>query len=383
MWERIRATCLWLVLLLTFPGHAAPWSDIAEKAKGQTVHFYLWSGSPDALNYLHWAATTLQTRYQVELQVHPVNDLDQVIKQLTPKPGEAPHPTEIDLLWLNGLSFAHLRNHALLYGPLVEQLPNWSYVNQTLPVDKDASFPTLGLEAPWGMGQLVFIHDAKLLYNPPQNFSELLSYARAFPGRITYPRPPQFLGTQFLQALLIELTGNDPALQRPVDKANFADITAPLWRYLDDLHPYLWHQGMSFPPSGNAMIEMLAKKEIDLVPTFNPNMLYAAQSQGRLPLSTKVYAMDSGALTNIHYLAIPAQATAKEGALMTINFLLSPEAQSRKGMINIWGDLSVLRSESLSGALKHVPTYQAIESPAPSWANALNQAWLKRYGNRR
>lgn len=379
MWGKIRTTYLSLILLFALPVHALTWSEVTENAKGQVVNFYLWSGNSDAINYLKWTASTLKTRYQIDLRIHPVRNLDAVIHQLsTPLKAKA-GSAKVDLLWLNGLSFAYLRNNAMLYGPFVEQLPNWSYVDQSLPLEQDAALPTLGLEAPWGMGQLVYIYDSKRLYNPPQNYYELLSYARAFPGRITYPSPKHFMGTLFLQALLVELSNNHPALQQPVNDVDFAALTAPLWRYLDDFHPYLWRRGKAFPTSATAMTKMLAQNEIDLIPSFNPNMLYAAQSKGNLPLTTKVYAMDRGALTTIHYLAIPALAKAKEGALVTINFLLSPEAQSRKGMINVWGDLSILRNESLTGAIKHVSTYHPITMPEPSWATALNQAWVKRY----
>lgn len=374
MWGKIRTIYLSLMLLFTLPAHAQTWSEITENAQGQVVDFYLPAGSSDAINYLKWSASILHTRYQIVLRIHPVHDFNAVIQDLS-----APLKAKADVLWLSGSSFAHLRNNAMLYGPFVEQLPNWSYVDQSLPIEQDAALTTLGLEAPWGMGQLAYIYDSKRLYNPPQNYHELLSYARAFPGRIAYPSPKQFLGTQFLQALLIELTNNNPALQQSVNDADFAALTAPLWRYLDDLHPYLWRQGKVFPTSATAMMKMLAQNKIDLIPTFNTNMLYDAQSKGHLPLSTKVYSMDRGALTVIHYLAIPSAAQAKEGALVTINFLLSPEAQSRKGMISVWGDLSILRSESLTGAVKHVSTYYPITAPDPSWARALNEAWIKRY----
>ncbi|MCV5225301.1 ABC transporter substrate-binding protein, partial [Escherichia coli] len=77
--------------------------------------------------------------------------------------------------------------------------------------------------------------------------------------------------------------------------------------------------------------------QTDLAITFNPNAVFSAQSSGNLAESTKAYAMDAGALSNIHFLAIPWNANASAGAQVAINFLLSPEAQSRKGNLNIWG----------------------------------------------
>ncbi|EDM56733.1 ABC transporter substrate-binding protein, partial [Vibrio parahaemolyticus AQ3810] len=93
------------------------------------------------------------------------------------------------------------------------------------------------------------------------------------------------------------------------------------------------------------------------------------------------YAMDAGALSNIHFLAIPWNANASAGAQVAINFLLSPEAQSRKGNLNIWGDPSVLSSQYLTGSAKNTQQFKSIAEPHPSWQSALEKEWLKRYGN--
>jgi putative thiamine transport system substrate-binding protein len=91
--------------------------------------------------------------------------------------------------------------------------------------------------------------------------------------------------------------------------------------------------------------------------------------------------MDSGALSNIHFLAIPWNANAKAGALVAINFLLSPEAQSRKGDISVWGDPSVLNKQYLTGSAAKTQQFKSVAEPHPSWQSALEQEWLKRYGS--
>jgi putative thiamine transport system substrate-binding protein len=52
--------------------------------------------------------------------------------------------------------------------------------------------------------------------------------------------------------------------------------------------------------------------------------------------------MAGGAIGNTHFLAIPFNASAKEGAQVLINFMLSPLAQARKADIAVWGDPTVL-----------------------------------------
>ncbi|MCV4639280.1 ABC transporter substrate-binding protein, partial [Escherichia coli] len=85
----------------------------------------------------------------------------------------------------------------------------------------------------------------------------LLAFARAHPGSVTYPRPPDFTGTALLEQLLIALTDQPAALRQPPQPATFAAVTAPLWRYLDALHPALWRAGKDFPASPARMDAML------------------------------------------------------------------------------------------------------------------------------
>ncbi|GAK15034.1 ABC transporter, periplasmic substrate-binding protein YnjB [Vibrio sp. JCM 19053] len=60
---------------------------------------------------------------------------------------------------------------------------------------------------------------------------------------------------------------------------------------------------------------------------------------------------------------------------------MSPEAQSRKGNLNIWGDPSVLSNQYLTGSAKNTQQFKSIAEPHPSWQAALEKEWLKRYGN--
>lgn len=370
-------------LLLTFTASATDnWQMVTDQAKGQTVYFHAWGGSQEINNYLRWAAGEIEDKYDVTLKHVKVTDIAETTSRLIAEKAAAKNNGgSVDLVWINGENFKSMKNNGLLYGPFVEKLPSWQFVDKSLPVDSDFTEPTLGLEAPWGVGQLVFIHDAARLNNPPQSFAELLSYANAYPNRLSYPRPPEFHGTSFLKALLIELTNNDPSLSQPVEQADFSLITQPLWQYLDNFHKVAWRQGKQFPSSSSEMTQLLDDGQIDLAITFNPNAVFSAQATGKLAPSTATYAMNAGALSNIHFLAIPWNATASEGAQVVINFLLSPEAQSRKGDLNIWGDPSVLENQYLKGSAKNTKLFKSIAEPHPSWQVALEKEWLQRYGN--
>lgn len=380
--KKLLSTIGILAATISAPTFAENWQDVEQQANGQTVYFHAWGGSQEINRYIQWAGKELKDRYNVTLNHVKVTDIAETTTRLLAEKAAGKNTGgSVDMVWINGENFKSMKDNQLLFGPFVEQLPNWQYVDKTLPVDVDFSEPTNGLEAPWGVGQLVFIHDKMTLNNPPESFSEMLSYAKAFPNRLTYPRPPEFHGTSFLKALLIELTGNDQALQQPVSEDNFELVTKPLWRYLDEFHTVAWRGGKQFPAGTAETIQLLDDGQIDLAITFNPNAVYSAQANGNLAKSTEAYAMNQGALSNIHFLAIPWNANAKAGAQVAINFLLSPEAQSRKGDLNVWGDPSVLSGEYLSGSAKNTQQFKSIAEPHPSWQSALEKEWLKRYGN--
>ncbi|CAE6902788.1 Protein YnjB [Vibrio sp. B1REV9] len=358
------------------------WQKIEQQADGQTIYFHAWGGSQEINRYIQWAGKELKSRYNVTLNHVKVTDISETTTRLIAEKAAGKNSGgSVDMVWINGENFKSMKDNQLLFGPFVNDLPSWQYVDKSLPVDVDFSEPTDGLEAPWGVGQLVFIHDEETLNNPPRSFSEMLSYAKAFPNRLTYPRPPEFHGTSFIKALLMEVTNNATELQQPVTKEVFTQVTQPLWRYLDEFHRVAWRGGKQFPAGTAESVQLLDDGQIDLAVTFNPNAVFSAQSSGNLAESTKAYAMDAGALSNIHFLAIPWNANASAGAQVAINFLLSPEAQSRKGDINIWGDPSVLNSQYLTGTAKNTQQFKSIAEPHPSWQAALEKEWLKRYGN--
>ncbi|MDO6705461.1 ABC transporter substrate-binding protein [Photobacterium sp. 1_MG-2023] len=364
------------------------WQEIEQQARGQTVFFNAWGGSQPINSYLRWVAREVKSRYGITLNHVKVADIAETSQRLlAEKAAGKASGGSVDLVWINGENFRTLKTNDLLDGPFVAKLPNWKRVDKRLPVYEDFTEPTDGLEAPWGIGQLVFIHDTLTLKNPPASFTELLSLAKAFPGKVTYPQPPAFHGTSFLKAALIELSNADPALYEPIDpaadQAKFDRITAPLWRYLDQLHPVAWQQGERFPGSATEMLQLLDDRQLLVAITFNPNEAKAAILRGELPETAQTFAFEQGALSNIHFLAIPWNASAKAGARVVINFLMSPEAQARKANSQIWGDPSVLTTDAFSGAdeAQTFELFRAIAEPHPSWQTALETAWQQRYGH--
>ncbi|WP_022942152.1 ABC transporter substrate-binding protein [Psychromonas hadalis] len=358
------------------------WSKVEKQAKGQTVYFYAWGGSQQINDYLRWVDKQLQQQFDVRLQHVKVNDISTAISRLlAEKAAGKTSAGTIDMVWINGENFKNMKQNQLITQPFVQQLPNWQFVNTDFPVNNDFTEPTEGLEAPWGIGQLIFIHDKKRTPTPPTSMTKLLQFAKQNPNKFSYPQPPSFHGTGFLKTALLELVEDPALLYQAVDKNTFSKITNPLWQYLDQLHPVSWHQGKQFPTSSAHTLQLLDDGELDLAISFNPNEVSSAQSNGTLADTTDSYAMTNGALSNIHFLSIPFNANAKEGALVAINFLLSPVAQSKKGDLKQWGDPSVLKKQYISGSAANTKLFKSVAEPHPSWQAALEQEWQKRYGH--
>ena len=395
-WRR-RSALVVLAASLTTPlwAQTAPaWNEIEQKARGQTVYFNAWAGSQNINAYLKWAGTEVQKRYGVTLDHVKITDTAEVVKRVrNEKTAGKLSGGSVDLVWINGENFATMKREGLLFGPFSESLPNFAFVDtKGKPTTRlDFSEPVEGLEAPWGMAQLTFFADSKRVPSPPRSMKALLSFAQANPGRITYPRLPDFHGTTFIKQALLDTNPDRSALYQPVTPEALAKAGAPLWAFLDALHPHLWRSGKQFPQNAAAVRQMMADGELLLALTFNPNEAANEIAASRLPTSVTSYQFDSGTIGNTHFLAIPFNASAKEGAQVLANFLLSPEAQARKADIAQWGDPTVLALDKLSATdrarftAKPVPGQVAqvvptLPEPHGSWVGALEQEWLKRYG---
>ncbi|MET4130252.1 ABC transporter substrate-binding protein [Roseovarius sp. MBR-6] len=373
------------------------WPAITEAAKGQTVYWHAWGGGNAINDYIAWAAGEVKSRHGVSVEHVKLKDTaDAVSRVIAEKSAGKDAGGAVDLIWINGENFAAMKEQGLLFGPWAEDLPNWQFVDVAgkPAVTSDFTVPTEGLEAPWGMAQIVFYHDTARLAEPPRSIPALAAWARANPGRFAYPQPPDFLGSTFLKQAVIELTPDPRVLQEPVSEETYAAATAPLWGYLDDLTPNLWRGGAAYPQSGPRLIQLMNDGEIDLALSFNPNEPSNAIANYELPETVRTYVLDGGTIGNASFVAIPYNANAKEGALVLANFLMSPEAQARKQDPVIWGSGTVLALDKLSpedraafdaielgvATLSPAELGQSLPEPHPSWMVRLEEDWTARYG---
>lgn len=376
----------------------ADWTSVLEEAKGQTVYWHAWGGEPRINDYIAWAGRQISERHGVELVHVKVSDTGSVVSQvLAEKTAGTTAGGSVDLIWINGENFAAMKREGLLLSESwANKLPSFQFVDVSgkPTVINDFTVPTDGLEAPWGMAQLVFYNDTAITKKVPGSMASLLEWAQSNPGRFSYPQPPDYVGSTFLKQALYELVKDPTVLQQSADEAEFKEVVEPLFAYLDQLHPHMWRSARAFPQNTASLRQLVADGELEIGFAFNPSAASNAIANNELPDTVRSFVLENGTIGNTHFVAIPFNANAKAGAMVLADFLMSPEAQLRKQDPTVWGDPTVLdvtktpaeeraafdKLDLGIATLKPSELGIVLPEPHPSWMVELEKAWLARYG---
>ncbi|HEX6737890.1 MAG TPA: ABC transporter substrate-binding protein [Vicinamibacteria bacterium] len=324
----------------------ATWEEVQRQARGQTVTWMMWQGDPGINAYVQqWVAPRLQERHGVTLKaVSGQGNL--IVSALMTEKEARRAQSDIDMMWINGETFYQLRQIDALYGPFTARLPNANAIDFENPFIKfDFQQEVQGYECPWGNVQLALIYDSARVAEPPRTRAALLEWARRHPGRFTFDS--SFTGMTLLKSWLIDIAGGPQALAGPFDAARYERHSAALWSYLAELKPHLWRRGETFPGSVAELHKLFTSGEVDFTMSNNDAEVDNKILQGALPQTARAYVLDSGTIQNTHYLGIVANAPHAAGAMVAIDFMISPEAQWEKLKPSVWGDGTVLAVDRL------------------------------------
>jgi len=324
------------------------WSRIAAEAKGSTVNFYMYGGQTSINEWVDtYVAEEVKKRYGITLVRVPLR-IEVTVAKLVAEKGTGKNVGGVDLLWINGENFKTARESGILFGPFAEKLPNFvKHVNKGL-VAYDFGYPVKGYEAPFGWTQFVFEYDSARMSKPPMNFNDLLAWAKANPGRFTYPMPPDFTGSAFVRQAFYAATGGPGMYLAGWNQKLFEKQSPKVWAYLNEMKPYLWRNGEAYPQDTVEMDELFVAGEIDLGMSYGPLHAQSKKLAGIFPKTARTYVMNDGAVYNLHFTAIPESAPNKAGAMVVANFLLSPEAQYSKFQPANWGDYPAINLDTLT-----------------------------------
>lgn len=304
--------------------------SLVELARGTTVTFYGWGGDDARNQFLQTTvADTLKEKYDITLEVVGM-DIDAILAKLSGEKGAGQTTGTIDMIWINGENFYSCKENGLLYGPFTQDLPNFNaYVDQEdTETLTDFCYPIEGYEAPYAKAQLVLIRDSAATPEAPTSTEELLEFVQKYPGKVTYPAPPDFTGSAFVRNVVYDICGWEQFQDMEADKETLRAAVAPAMEYLRELNPYLWNGGKTFPASSTQLTNLFADGEVLLDISYSPYSPAVNIEKGIYPDTAQAFLWDNGTIGNTNYMAIAYNAPNKAGAMVVINELLSPELQA-------------------------------------------------------
>lgn len=331
----------------TFSATSYKFDEIEKQAKGSSVNIYMYGGAEEINKYIdNIIAPALKKNNDITLNRVPLSNIKDIINKLIIEKQAEKKVGTVDILWVNGENFKLLKDSNVLWGNFIQNLPNITYIkNSTL--EKDFGEDINGLEAPWGEAQFNFIFNDINNSNifPFKDSKTLLEFAKLNPGKFTYPTVIDHTGSAFVRNIAIDILGYNEI--QNMDDKTFEKELISVWNYLEELKPYLWRKGETYPESEGKLDLLYSAGEVDVTMGYTINKVNSKIESGDYPETSKSFLLNKGTLFNNHYLAIPANAQNKDGAIAVINELVSPELQLLKQEPKNWGDFNILDMKKL------------------------------------
>jgi putative spermidine/putrescine transport system substrate-binding protein len=375
------------------------WDQIVEEARGGTVNWFMWGGSDTINAYVSGhVADRLKAEHDITLNRVPITDAADIVNQvLSEKEAGVTDAGSVDLIWINGENFRSMKQGGLAFCGYTGLLPNDALVNWDNPaVANDFGVPVESCEVPWNTVQFAFAHDSAVVAEPPRDMVSLLAWIRQNPGRFTYPAPPDFTGSAFLRHVFIHAAGGPDSLIGPFDQAKFDEVSARTWAILNEIEPFLWREGATYPTTVTQLNELFANGEVDFSFNYDPAQFGLAVQAGTWPETTRSFGLSDGTIGNTNYTLIPFNSPNKAAAMVVQNLLLSGEAQLEKAKTEVWGaapaiEISRTSPEVQAGfaAIKThpsvVPAAELAKAALPElqadWLTAIEKGWAANVGN--
>lgn len=369
------------------------WDQIVSAAKGQTVDLWMWGGDENGNAYVDDVLAPAAKELGVTLRRVPIADTREALNRVLSEKQAGRTDGDVDLVWVNGDNFAAGRQADAWLCEWTDKLPNMQYVAaDDLLVTTDFGTPVDGCEAPWHKAQFTLVYNADRVEVPPTTLAGVLEWAKAHPGRFTYPSPPDFTGSVFVRQVLYSVAGGHAHVPAAFDEDSYDRLTPGLWDTLDELAPSLWREGRTYPRDSAALDRLFADGEVDLTMTYGPATLTDLVAKGTFPSGTTVLPLEDGTVGNASFLGIPAPAADSEGAMVVANLALSPAQQAAKADPGVWGQFTVLDTSLLDPAEARVfdalpesavvPPYDVLSRHAnpelsSAWVPRLDEGWRR------
>jgi len=374
---------------------ATDWATVQAQARGKQVDLWMYGGDQQGNAYVDTVLAPAARAEGVTIRRVPVTDTADVLNRvLSEQRAGRTGDGSVDLVWVNGENFRTGKQAGAWRCGWSSTLPNTKYTDPADPLlTSDFGTPVDGCEAPWHKAQFVFAYDSAKVPDPPTTVAGLLDWAKAHPGRFTYPAPPDFTGSAFVRQALYSVAGGPASLPTAYSKSSYDAATPALWKRLSDLAPSLWRQGSTYPRDLPQLEKLYADGQVDITMTYGPATLDALVRKGTFPATTRVLDLADGTLGNASFLGIPANAADPSAAMVVANLALSPEQQLAKAKPDVWGQYTVLAQDRLPADVRAgfaalpsspvVPPFaelsrDAAPELAAAWVTPLDRDWRAR-----
>ncbi len=342
MYRKIGSVLLALLFLVPFVGAQAQfeqnyrqmtWGQIAAEAKGQTVYYYAWGGSDIINSFVNgYFKDRLAQKYGVTLKFVPVTDATTYVnKVLGEKQAGKNSGGSVDLVWTNGENFRTMKQGKLLFGPYADKLTNTKYYNESSTA-YDFGYPVEGFESPYGAAQVVMEYNSQYVSNPPKTIPELVAWVKKNPGKFTYAAPPDFTGSVIVRHFFYANANNINELMGPLNMSVYDRVAAKTWAMLNEIKPYLWMGGRTYPESSIKSQELMSNGDIWISFEYGPKGAESRIVKGTYPASIKTAVLDTGTIGNTNFLAIPFNSSVKAAAMVVCNEMMDPEVQYKASL---------------------------------------------------
>ncbi len=309
----------------------ASFDQVRREARGQTVRWWMYGGDTRINRFIDRRVVPAARRAGVTLERVPVEDTaDAVQRVIAQRRAGRATGGGVDLIWINGENFAAGKAAGLWLEDWATDLPSHRFVDpRDRSITRDFQVPVDGQEAPWSRAAFAFAHDTAKVPDPPRDVDALLEYARANPGRVTYPAPPDFTGSAFVRQL-VAAKGEDGA-----------------FALLRELKPLMHRGGRALPKDVAELDRLFADGEVDFTMSYETNFVAAQVARGTFPRTTRPFVLGRGALVNVSFVTIPRDSDSRAGAQVVADLLLSPALQAAKADPDVLGIATVLDLDRL------------------------------------
>ena len=319
----------------------------ARRTSESVVNFGMWTGDDHLNRYFQTAIVpALQTKFGISLRIVPCADTVELVNKLLNERAQGKTSGgSIDMIWINGENFRTAKQARVLRGPFASKLFNVQFYDPEIR-KRDFGTPIEDYEAPWHKAQFVFAYDTARVKQPPRSVNGLRDWIKSHPGRFTYIAPPDFTGSAFVRHILLSYGGGAEPFQRGFSEDLYAKAAAETIQYLNEIKPYLWRRGETYPPTTKELNRLFANQEVDFAMSYGPNFASAAIDRGEFPPTVRTFVFDDGSIGNYNFLAVPFNASNLQGAHTVINQFMSFD--QLLDMSRVLGDTFPLRLDLLT-----------------------------------